>query len=160
MLLTIGTSNRTREEFFQELVKREVWLMVDVRSKPYSRNLWASDRALELEGVRQGIQYAWSGSVLGGLNLIPTTARAFRIAAESLLDATDRGPVAIFCAEGDPAQCHRSYKVAAHLLVQHGFVTTNILRDGADEEVRDTLARTRRKDIPVCVGLSLYPTLS
>lgn len=156
MLLTIGTSNRTRQDFFRELVRRDVWLMVDVRSKPYSRNPWANGRELEIEGVRHGIQYAWSGSILGGLNSIPTTDRAFRMAADTLLDTTDRGTVAIFCAEGDPAQCHRSYKVAAYLLMQHGFVSTNILRSGRDEDVRDTLSRTRGANVPDCLRDSVY----
>jgi len=108
--------------------------------------------AIEIECTRRGIVYGWSGGFLGGLNNIPTTDRRFEVCAEAVLDATDHGPVAVFCAEGDPAQCHRSWKVAAHLLVRFGVVTTNILRSGRDEDVRTTLARTHPFSVPPASG--------
>lgn len=152
MIFTIGTSDRTAEQFFGELDRRGVWLMVDVRSRPYSRNAWASRRALEIEATRHGIVYAWSGAILGGLNAISTTSRDFEVAADTLLDATECGPVAIFCAEGDPARCHRSWKVGAHLLARHGFSAVNVLRSGGEEDIAATLARTRSADIPRCLA--------
>ena len=151
MLYTIGTSNRDGDDFFRQLDRRGVHQLVDVRSSPYSRSPWAGREALQIAATRHGIQYAWSGSLLGGRHPIPTTHRDYQIAADAVLDATDAGPVAIFCAEGDPAQCHRSWKVAAYLLVQHGVVASNILRNGQEEDVMDTLRRTRPVDVPACL---------
>jgi uncharacterized protein (DUF488 family) len=151
MLFTIGTSNRTSAEFFWELDRRGIWLLVDVRSRPYSRNPWANGSALQVEATRHGIEYAWSGGVLGGLNSISTDDRGFQISAEALVDATDRGSVAIFCAEGDPSQCHRSYKIAAYLRVRQTFCAINILRNGSHESIEATLRRTKLSDVPACL---------
>lgn len=148
MLFSIGTSNRTADEFFNELLRREVWLVVDVRSSPSSRVPWANRKALEASAARHGIEYAWRGSILGGRNVIETTHPDFQAEAATILDDLNRGSVAIFCAEGDPAHCHRSWKVAAHLFVKHCEPTVNILRDGSEEELTSTMVRTKPANVP------------
>jgi hypothetical protein len=59
--------------------------------------------------------------------------------------------VATFCAEGDPAQCHRAYFVGALLLVRHGVVTRSILRDDREEDITRTLLRVDAKLIPEAI---------
>lgn len=150
-LLTIGTSNRTEAEFFEHLVARRVGIIVDVRSKPWSRLPHFRQSALKSAASARGLEYEWAGELLGGLNDIATNDPAFLAALDRLLELEAERPVAIFCAEGDPTQCHRSWKAGAALMVQRGVVATNILRDGSEEPVTRTLLRTKVTDIPSCV---------
>lgn len=99
----------------------------------------------------QGMHYHWEGAALGGLNDIRSDNPAFLQALDRLLALEQEGPVAIFCAEADPAECHRSYKCGAALLVHRGIVAANILRDGREEPVTRTLLRTKSDYIPSCL---------
>jgi len=150
-LLTIGTSNRSEAEFFDPLIARRVVTLVDVRSKPWSRMPHFRGSALARSAPLHGVRYLWEGEVLGGLNDIRTDAPAFLAALDRLLALQGDGRVAIFCAEGDGAACHRSAKVGAALLVHHGVDATNILRNGTEELVSRTLVRTKPENIQACV---------
>lgn len=149
VMFTIGTSNRSEAEFFDQLKARRVTKIVDVRSKPWSRLPQFRGSALTNAAPAHGIQYEWAGALLGGLNEIATDDPAFLVALDRLLQADSS--VAIFCAEGNPAECHRSYKCGAAALVHRGVDPINILRDGRDEHVSRTLLRTRGADIPPCI---------
>lgn len=151
MLFTIGTSDRSQTEFFTELADRDVWLLIDVRSSPYSRQPWACRPTLERSAPTWGMEYSFSGQLLGGRNTISTFERDFKVCSDAILEASAQGPVAIFCAEGDPAFCHRSYKVGAYWLYEHGVMAENILRRGQVESVQSTLLRTPRRLIPPCI---------
>ena len=50
--------------------------------------------------------------------------------------------------EGMPTSTETGTKVAAALLVRHGVVAINILRDGSEEPVTATLLRTKPANIP------------
>lgn len=149
--LTIGTSNRSEAEFFHQLVVRRVVTLVDVRSKPWSRIPHFRRPALTKSAPMHGIRYLWEGELLGGLNEIRTDDPAFLAALDGLLALQGDGRVAIFCAEGEAAECHRSAKVGAALLVHRGVDATNILRNGIEEPVSRTLVRTKPENIPACV---------
>lgn len=151
MLYTIGTSNRTAPEFIAELHRRGVTRLIDVRSSPSSRLPHFRGPVLARIAAASDIRYDWMGEVLGGRNDVPTTSPVYLKAADQLLTAAMREPTAIFCAEGDPAQCHRTWKVAAHLLLQHGLIARSILRSGADEDATATLDRTPHDSIPICL---------
>lgn len=150
-LFTIGTSNRTEVEFFSALHPRNVKTIVDVRSKPWSRLPQFRKPTLADTAALHGMTYEWLGEILGGMNEIATDDPAFLAALDGLLALEAEGPIAIFCAEGDPAHCHRSWKVGAALLVLRNVVATNILRDGREEPVTRTLLRTKVANIPPCV---------
>lgn len=147
-LYTVGSSNRSADQFFGELCSRTVKALIDVRSRPSSRLQHFRRAAIEPEAQRRGIDYSWRGELLGGLNDIRTDDVGFVEALYELARYADSHRVAIFCAEGDPANCHRSWKVAAALLVRHGIEAINILRDGSEERLTTTLLRTRPADIP------------
>lgn len=151
MIWTIGTSNRSETEFFEQLIQRNVATIVDVRSRPWSRLPQFRGPPLSLAAAARRMGYLWEGEVLGGMNDIPTNAPTFLAALDRLLAIEAEGPVAIFCAEGDAAHCHRSWKAGAALLVHHGVVAINILRDGSEEPVTATLLRTMAGNIPQCV---------
>ena len=101
--------------------------------------------------MQRGLTYHWLGDVFGGRNEIETTASEFQDGLETLTEMTQQGPIALFCAEGDPAICHRSYKIGAALLLRGFSDVTNILRTGNDETIGVTLARTRRSLLPTCL---------
>lgn len=160
-LYSIGTSDRSIDQFFEPLVARAIVAIVDVRSRPGSRLPHFRKAALSSNAEGRGMMYSWEGDQLGGLNESPTDTPSFIAALDRLMEVARSGPTAIFCAEGDPARCHRSWKVGAALLVQQKFQVVNILRDGRDEPITRTLLRTRGQDIPPCLRegvLRLCPT--
>ena len=74
-----------------------------------------------------GIAYEWQGKALGGYRKIPypehMKTTQFRDAAAALA-----GGVCIMCAEGNPADCHRSH--IADWLVSHGREVVHLLAPG------------------------------
>lgn len=142
MLYTIGTSNRSAAEFFGDLKGRGISRVIDVRSAPYSRNPEFRSPQVALSAAEYGFSYTWMGDVLGGKSEMPTTDKKFQARADLLLEEAMKRDVAIFCAEGDPKECHRSFKVGADLLLRHGLVVQNILRSGQVEDITKTLLRT------------------
>jgi uncharacterized protein (DUF488 family) len=146
MLFTIGHSNRSTAEFFEPLLARDVQLIADVRSRPYSRFHRFNKDAIAAEANSRGIEYAWLGEHLGGLLRHDLDDPAVAAALDAL--ATNCRRVAIFCAEGAPEQCHRTTFIAAALLVRSGVVSRSILRDDREEPVSRTLLRANIELVP------------
>lgn len=143
MIFTIGYSTRTLPEFLNELGRRGITQLWDVRSSPWSRNVPFCANQIERWAERGGIMYRQCGNVLGGRTEICLDDPRYIAALERLLDAACREPIVIMCAEGDPAQCHRTYDVGASLLVRRGVVARSILRNGHEEDLTNTLARVQ-----------------
>lgn len=141
MIYSIGYSTRTLPEFLRELERRGITCLIDVRSSPWSRNQPFNGPQIERWSEKAGIMYRQAGDILGGTADIPLDDPAYLAALDRIINAACREPVAIMCAEGDPAQCHRTWDVGASLLVHWGIVTRSILRDGRDEDVTATLRR-------------------
>lgn len=147
MIYTIGSSNRSEDEFFGPLKARDIRTLVDVRSSPNSRMPLFTKAALVRACMRHGIDYVYGGRVLGGLNEILSTDKLFREKLDAVYKIeTDRGNVAMMCAEGDPKDCHRSYKVGLSMRAYDGVVVTNILRDGVTEQDVEISARRAKRD--------------
>lgn len=142
MLFTIGTSNRSLCEFLHELHSRSITQIIDVRSHPYSRLGHFCRPAIERWAAAHGLFYRPEGASLGGRSGLSAGSGELRDALYRLQATSMREKVAVFCAEGDPAKCHRSYLVAAAFMAEFGEEPINILRDGSDEPVTKTLART------------------
>ena len=156
MIFTIGYSNRTLPEFLGELRKRRVGQLWDVRSSPWSRNAPFNAPQIEQWAGRAGVMYRQEGSILGGHSRIPVDDPSYIAALDRLINAAMREPLAIMCAEGEPAHCHRSWDIGASLLVRHGIVVRNILRNGREEDITDTLSRT----YPARIALTLRDALA
>ena len=148
MIFTIGTSNRSLPEFTFELQRRRITHLVDVRSNPYSRHVWFNAPRIEMWSERCGIMYRQEGEVLGGRSDVQIKSARYRRALEGLRDSAVSEHVAIFCSEGAPEQCHRCYQVGAALLGEFGLAAINILRNGEDEDIRETLKRVSSKLLP------------
>lgn len=160
MIFTIGTSNRSLGEFLDELVRRQVTHLVDVRSSPFSRFSWFNAPQIERWAEQAGIMYRREGEILGGRSAVPLTDGAYRTVIKQLILAATREHVAFFCAEGEPEQCHRSWAVGASLLVHHGVHVTNIRRDGTEEEILVTLAKVPARLIDHSLRGEIPPLLA
>lgn len=143
MIYTIGYSTRSLPEFIAELEKRSITQLCDVRSSPWSRNAAFNVNQIERWSEAAGIMYRRCGDVLGGRADIPLDDPAYVASLDQIVDASLREHVAIMCAEGDPADCHRTWDIGATLLITKGVEVTSILRNGLDEEIADTIRRVR-----------------
>ena len=141
MIWTIGYSNRSLPEFLHELQSRGITQLVDVRSSPWSRYPVFNANQIASWADREGILYRQEGAVLGGRAEIGLDHPDYIAALDRIIDAARREPLALMCAEGDPAQCHRTWDIGASLLARYGLIVRNILRDGREEDATETLRR-------------------
>ncbi|NMW32755.1 DUF488 domain-containing protein [Altererythrobacter sp. RZ02] len=147
MIYTLGYSNRTLTEFTCELEKRNITQLIDVRSRPWSRNPNFDQKAIEKWSERLGIHYRWAGEVLGG-DHAHRELQAIANAISKLAKASTDENVAVMCAEGDPAKCHRTWDVSVWLLRRHDIDPVSILRDGSEERATQSLLRVSKRDLP------------
>lgn len=146
MIYTIGYSTRTLPEFLNELQKYQITKIIDVRSRPWSRNAAFNAVQIERWSTTAAIMYQQAGNILGGDAGIDLDDDQYQSALIGIMEAAKTERIAIFCAEGDPALCHRTWDIGASLLLKWGVSSTNILRDGALETVEATIHRIRRSN--------------
>lgn len=147
-IYTVGHGERSGAELIALLREAGVTLLVDVRARPVSRRHPQFGRdALAGALAETGIGYRWEGRALGGLRpassssphvALPAGVRGFadhlgsadcRAALQRLVADAAVQPLAILCAERDPARCHRS--LIADALVAAGGAVTHLLSPGA-----------------------------
>ena len=109
---TLGTSNRTLEEFFAVLDTYNIRHVIDVRRFPKSRRCpWFDRETLEVELQSKGFEYLWLGDLLGGFREGGYEAYKMEMAylrgLEEVERAAIRSMVALICAEKFPWKCHR-----------------------------------------------------
>ena len=92
-----------------------------------------------------GISYRWMGESLGGLEEVDHSGTEFLQSLACIVAEADTVNAAYFCAEGAPADCHRTWTVGAEILRRYQLNTLNILRDDSLEPLGITLAKVRRK---------------
>jgi len=98
------------EHLVDELRKRHVTHLVDIRSKPFSR--WKAafnQKALADRLPGSGISYVWAGKQLGGFAEIRESSIA------CLAKWQEDKTVCLMCMEKDPDKCHRSHEVGRRL---------------------------------------------
>lgn len=147
MIYTVGYSNRTLAEFTRELEKRNITQQIDVRSRPWSRNPNFNKKAIEKWSEQMGIHYCWEGEALGG-DHPERELQAIAKAISKVAKASMEENVAIMCAEGDPAKCHRTWDVSVWLLGSHEINPVSILRDGSEERASQSLLRVSKRNLP------------
>lgn len=146
MIYTIGYSTRTLPEFLIELDKYNITTIIDVRSRPWSRNVSFSASQIERWSASANLMYRQLGQVLGGDTSIDLKDIRYQSTLKSIIEAAKRENIAILCAEGDPALCHRTWDIGASLFFDWGVSTSNILRDGNLERIETTIHRVRRSN--------------
>lgn len=117
MIALIGHSNWPLQDFVSHLKAKGVTILIDVRSKPYSRHVpHFNQRSIEAAVKEAGLQYRWRGKSLGGFSenepsMAPTLDDLVRWA---MANPTRR--MALMCAERDPTECHRFYWLGNYIL--------------------------------------------
>jgi len=151
LVLTIGHSTRTLEEFIHLLHAHGVARVVDVRTVPRSRRnpqfnretLPDSLKAASIEythlaslgGLRHtrpdSPNQGWRNESFRGFADYMQTAE-FEAGLRDLLALAAPGPVALMCAEALPWRCHRS--LIADALLVRGFHVEHIMSGARREE--------------------------
>ncbi len=112
-IFTLGTSNRTPEEFIALLRHYGVRLLADVRRFPTSRFEHFKREHLAKLCRNAGVEYLYLGDELGGYRSGGYTAymetEAFRAGLEKLEALAREKPTAVTCSERLPWRCHRRF---------------------------------------------------
>jgi uncharacterized protein (DUF488 family) len=148
-LFTLGHSNLEISDVLGTLLRHEIGVLCDVRSRPGSFRFPQFNREpLEAQLSKAKIRYEFFGEQLGGRPLDPRfylpnglVDYAARRRAPDFLEAVDRAMAreantAILCAEEDPLHCHR-FLLICPALVQKGALPLHLRRGGAVETHRD-----------------------
>lgn len=115
---------------------------------PSSRNPSFNRPAIERRSERLGIHNRFEGEALGG---DPDDGRELSVIAKTIsriASAAALENVAVMCAEGDLAKCHRAWDVAVHLMASHEVAPISIPRDGSEERATQSLLRVSKRDLP------------
>lgn len=115
-LHTLGHSNLSYEQFKELLVKHGIETVIDVRSSPYSRYItWANRETLRAALRADGFQYVYGGSVLGGRAAYTFDSELFQQKMDRVVEVHSNSPSVMICAEKNPQQCHRAFKLTHYL---------------------------------------------
>jgi uncharacterized protein (DUF488 family) len=146
-MFTLGHSNLEMSDLLGMLLRHEIKVLCDVRSRPGSFRFPQFNREpLETRLSAAKIRYEFFGEQLGGRPLDPSyylpsglVDYAARRRAPEFLEAVDRAlarareaNTAILCAEEDPLHCHR-FLLICPALVRKGVLPLHLRRGGAIE---------------------------
>jgi uncharacterized protein (DUF488 family) len=110
MLYSIGYQNlKSTGDLIGILQTKKIDVLVDVRSKPFSRKPAFNKNALSKQLQLSGIPYVWLGDRLGGFKEIDE--KSIEHIASFQIDQK----VCLMCMEADPDRCHRKYDIAERL---------------------------------------------
>jgi uncharacterized protein (DUF488 family) len=150
-LFTLGHSNLEMSDFIGTLLRYEIKVVCDVRSRPGSFRFPQFNREpLEARLGAAKIRYEFCGEQLGGRPLDPQyylatglvdypkrrSAPAFLEAIDQAIGLSRQRKTAILCAEEDPLHCHR-FLLICPALVERGILPVHLRRGGTVETQRD-----------------------
>jgi uncharacterized protein (DUF488 family) len=149
-LFTLGHSNQEMSDFLGTLLRHEIKVVCDVRSRPGSFRFPQFNREPLEARLTAKIRYEFCGEQLGGRPLDPQFYLANglvdyskRRRAPTFIEAVDKAialarerKTAILCAEEDPLHCHR-FLLICPALVARGVAPVHLRRGGAAETQRD-----------------------
>ena len=135
---TIGHSNRSLEELVRLLRDHSIQVVVDVRSRPFSRWRHFCRPSLEQSLPECQLGYIWLGGELGGYREGSAyeqymETEAFSAGIDRLEQVASGHLAAVLCAEGRPDRCHRRHITGA--MEQRGWTVLHIINP---EEVWST----------------------
>jgi uncharacterized protein (DUF488 family) len=143
-IFSIGHSNQSVEAFLSLLQQYEIQVLVDVRSRPYSRYVSHFNSAPLAAAVKQvGIKYMFMGKELGGRPdgdefydadghvLYNRVAKAsfFLDGIKRLKEGARTYRIAIMCSEEDASTCHR-HLLISRVLAEQEVNVVHIRGDG------------------------------
>ena len=131
-IFTLGTSNRSWEEFIRLLQAYRIEMVIDVRSFPTSKFLHFKRESMNPSLAEAGFGYYFLGKELGGYRKggyeAYTQTLAYLAGMELLERMSSRCRSAVLCAERLPWRCHRRF--IGRSLQERGWKVTHII----DEE--------------------------
>jgi uncharacterized protein (DUF488 family) len=144
-VFTVGHSNHSAEKFAGLLKMHRIEILVDTRSRPYSRHAPRfNSRVLEAALAKDGIGYLFLGGELGGRPegaefydakgrvdyALVGCSRPFLDGISRLESEIRTRTAALLCSEEDPARCHRRLLVG-RALEERGIMLRHIRGDGS-----------------------------
>lgn len=148
-IFTIGHSNHPFSHFMNLIQKQDIQMVVDVRTKPYSKYTpYYSKKPLE-EGLKEyKVDYVYLGNKIGGkpddakfyhdgqlLYHLLEADEKYQEGLKILLELARDNLIVVMCSEEDPYHCHRHHLISQSLL-KNNFQITHIRGDGNLEKVR------------------------
>jgi len=125
-IYTVGHSNKSIEEFVALLNTRSIALVVDVRSRPFSKYVPQFNRPNLAHALsRAGIEYLYRGKNLGGLDVNVQQDETI----EELVELAKENDVrlALMCSEAKADQnCHR-YTILTPLFEARGIEVEHLV---------------------------------
>jgi uncharacterized protein (DUF488 family) len=149
MIFTIGHSNHPFSRFMELIQKQNIQMVVDVRTRPYSKYTpYYSKKPLE-EGLKEyQVEYVYLGNKIGGkpddakfyhdgelLYHLLEADEKYQEGLKILLELARDNRIVIMCSEEDPYHCHRHHLISQSLL-KNNFQITHIRGNGDLEKVR------------------------
>lgn len=126
---TLGSSNRSSEEFIDLIRRYGIEMVADVRSDPVSRFPHFRREVLAQNLGEAGIGYAYLGKELGGHQKGEFEAYSqtyeYLLGIERLERLSSRCRSVILCAERLPQRCHRRF--IAKSLEERGWKVVHII---------------------------------
>ena len=150
-LFTIGHSNMEMSDLLGRLIRHEIKMVSDVRSRPGSFRFPQFNREpLMAQLASAKIIYQFFGDQFGGRpldsryyrpdGLVDYAARRkapdFEEGMDRLLGFAKSQNLVLMCAEEDPLHCHR-FLLICPALVQRGLLPVHLRRKGVRESQRD-----------------------
>ena len=137
IIFTLGTSNRSLEEFVHLLRANRIEMVVDVRSFPTSKFPHFKKEALSQSLAQEGLGYFYLGKELGGYRKGGYEAYMqtddYLRGMDLLERMAARCQCAILCAERLPWRCHRRF--IGRSLEERGWKIVHIIEEGRVGEV-------------------------
>jgi uncharacterized protein (DUF488 family) len=150
-IFTIGHSNHGMEKFIALLNENRIDVIVDIRSRPYSRYASQFNKAALEDSIRaNGLKYLYLGDKLGGrpddkrfydpegqvvYSRISATPE-FHEGVERLIKGANEYRLALTCSEENPLNCHRHHLVSK-ALEERGVTIIHIRGDGRHQSEGD-----------------------
>jgi len=129
VIYSLGTSNRTPEEFLGLFEEHGIEVGIDIRSFPTSRYPHFAKESLQRILETKGIQYEYLGKELGGFRKGGYWAYMetppFQKGLERLEEVGRRKKAGFFCSERFPWKCHRRW--VSKKLVERGWKVIHII---------------------------------
>lgn len=149
-IMSVGTSNLAWPDFQQRLERHSIDVVIDVRSRPFSRFSHFCQPVFRAKLNHVGLSYLHLHE-LGGLGVDDNRSFAqasksppIQAALELVMHIATRAQPVLCCSENDPLQCHRCLMLAPALNAM-GAKVIHILADGSAEDHETTEGRMMRK---------------
>ncbi len=157
IIFTIGHSNHGLEKFIALLNDNNIEVVVDIRSRPYSRFSPHFNKAALKDSLHaHGMRYLFLGDKLGGrsddrrfydseghiLYARISETPEFYEGVESLIKGCNEYRLALMCSEENPLNCHR-YLLVGEFLEKRGVAVIHIRGDWSRQSNKDLVQENK-----------------